>query len=275
MRTLFIVGLVLVVLALVTVPGLWMHAKQVPQDIANKVNSSVSDEHAVGLVEGDIKRVDVDLKDRYTKVYKAKVEMAKIQSAMNVQNDQLKKEEQIIKRSQEILNQGAPGSTVLVAGCKYDWDEINQEALNHLNTCKVLRKQIAGNEQSLSRLSQAYEAGVKAIAEKREELRRQKMDFEAEKVELAVLRAQESVNGVISEINQAGDINTNVSEARQLFNDRLNELKAKAEYDQQNSLSKPSTVPWDRELGLNEKAADQIGSYLKETNPSQPESEKK
>lgn len=266
MRTLAIVGVVVLILALLFVPGLIGHFRQVPKDIGAAIDRSVPRSHLEGVVESDFNRAEQELKERYVELYKVKTKVAELESTLKVQKQELQKREQIMQRAKDLLGKSKSGSTIVVAGNNFSWEQINQDALNQLNACKVLRKQVEGNEQSLSKLKQAYEQGLKAISDKQEELRRAKLDFDAEKAELAALMAQEEVNAMVASISsRAVGFKTDIGLARKAYSDRLNELRARAEYDQQMGLVRSATVvPWDKEMGTTEKAVEGIESYFQE-----------
>lgn len=262
-----VIVLIIVGLAFSAVPGLWGHAKQFPKDIGMAVDKSVPDSHAEGVYGGEIDKALENLKGLYTIVYNVKVKMAELESVLKTQQQELFKEEQILKRSQELLDKNKPGSTFTIGGAKFTWEEINQEAINHLSNCQILRRQIAGNEQSLSKLRQAHSDGIKAVSDEQERLRRKKMEFEVEKVELVVLRTQEDVDAIVGKVYQATNVKTDLASARKVFEDRLNERRASAEWAQKSGLRKASAVnavPWDAELGSTKKASIEIQSYFKE-----------
>jgi len=263
MRTLAIVTALVLILALAFVPGLIGHFWQVPKDIGNMIDSNVPQGHLEGVVEENFNKAEQELRERYVELYKVKTKTAELESTLKVQKQELQKGEQTLQRAKDLLDKGNPGSTIVVAGANFNWEQINQDALNQLGACKVLRKQIEGNEQSLSKLQQAYEQGIKAISDKQEELRRTKLDFDVEKAELSALMAQDEVNIIVGSINQGVGTKDRIGQARKAYNDRLNELRAKAEYDQQMGSGKSTTViPWDKELGITEKATDEINSYF-------------
>ena len=263
MRTLVIVVVVLVVLALIFVPGLIGHFRQVPKDIGSAIDRGVPRSHLEGVVEDNFNRAEQELKERYVELYKVKTKVAELESTLKVQKQELQKKEQMLSRAKDLLSKSKSGSTIVVAGNNFSWEQINQDALNQLGACKVLRKQAEGNERSLSKLQQAYEQGLKAISDKQEELRHAKLDFDVEKAELAALMAQEEVSAMVGSISRLADVKTDIGLARKAYNDRLNELRAKAEYDQQMGLARSATaVPWDKEMGTAEKAADGIESYF-------------
>lgn len=264
MRTLVIVGVLVLVAALIFVPGLIGHFRQVPKDIGGAIDRSVPRSHLEGVVEDNFDKAEQELKERYVELYKVKTKAAELESTLKIQKQELQKREQMLQRAKDLLNKSNSGSTIVVAGVSFSWEQINQDALNQLGACKVLRKQTEGNEQSLSKLRQAYEQGFKAISDKQEELHRAKSDFDVDKAELAALMAQEEVNAMVGNISQISGTKIEIGLARKAYNDRLNELKAKAEYDQQVGIGRSATViPWDKELGTVAKAADEIGSYFK------------
>lgn len=263
MRTLSIVAVLVVIVALIFVPGLIGHFRQVPKDIGNIIDNNVSESHLEGMIEENFNKADQELKERYVQLYKVKTKSVELESVLKVQRQKLQKGEQTLQRAKDLLSKSKAGSTIVIAGTNFSWEQVNQDALNQLGACKVLRKQIEGNEQSLSKLQQAYERGIKGISDKQEELRRTKLDFDVEKAELSALMAQDEVNAIVGNINQAVGTKASIDQARKAYNDRLNELRAKAEYNQRLGLDKSRTdIPWDKELGISEEAIDQINSYF-------------
>ena len=265
MRTLSIGFVVLVVLLVILVPGLWMHIKQLPKDVGNTVDQSVSDSHVRDVYSGSLNRAEMDLRDIYCEVNKAKTMVAEVEAKLVAQRQALVREEQILKRSQELLDKGKPGSTVMVGGAKISWEQVNQDASDRLTGTQILRKQINANEQSLAKINSAYEYGMKAVADKLASLRREKVDFEVAKAEDAAYRVQAEIDssmGRIYGIVDAKTDDTDLGRSRKLFYERLNDRKAKAGFDQQATLSKTSTVPWDRELGVADDASTKIKAYF-------------
>jgi DNA repair ATPase RecN len=264
MRTAVICGVVALVLAVIFVPGLYEHFRQVPKDVGDVIDKNVPQGHLEGVVESNFNRAEQNLRDRYTELYKVRVKAAEFEGILKVQKQQLAKKEQLLQRAQDLLNKSKPDSTIIIAGSNFSFDQVNQDTLNHLATCKVLRKQIESNEQVFAKLQQAVDFGTKAIANKQEELRHAKTDFDVEKAELAALMAQEEVNFLVSNVGKPS-VNVDIGTARKAYNDRLNELRARAEYDQKANLGRSTTaIPWEKELGSTTKATDEIKSYFKE-----------
>ena len=127
------------------------------------------------------------------------------------------------------------------------------------------------NEQALNRLKAAYTDGMELIRQKRDELKKKQMEFEAEKAELAALRAQAYVNQVIGKMYSAGDIKIELGEAREAFDRRLNTLRANAQYDQEFTSKSSAVFTWNTELGLpTETAAQAIEAYFQAATDSVP-----
>ncbi len=265
MRTLSIGFVVLVVLLIILVPGFWMHLKQLPKDVGNTVDQSVSDSHVRDMYSGNLNKAEKDLRDIYCEVNKAKTMAAEVEAKLAAQRQALAHEELILKRSQELLEKSKPGSIVVVGGAKISWEQVNQDASDRLMGTQILCKQINANEQSLAKINSAYEYGTKAVADKLASLRREKVDFEVAKAEDAAYRVQAEIDSSIGRIYGIVDAkaeDTDLGHSRKLFYERLNNLKARAGFDQQATLSKPSMVPWDRELGVTDDASSKIKAYF-------------
>lgn len=261
MRTIAII----VTVAILGIGGytfLGSHAKQWFKDAKTAVSDSTSDSHVIGMTEEAMSQAEIELKKRYSDVYNVNLEVAKLEPVAQKQKAALAKEEKILKRAQELLKQNKQGSAVLVGYVSYSWDSVNGDILNRVATCKALQANIQNNEQALNRLKAAYNDGMEMIRQKRDELKKKQMEFEAEKAELAALRAQAYVNQVVGKIYSAGDIKIELGEAREAFERRLNSLRANAQYDQE--IAKSSAVStWNTELGLpTETAVDAIESYF-------------
>jgi hypothetical protein len=265
MRTLFIGFVVVVVLMIAIVPGFWMHVKQLPKDVGSAIDTRVSDPHVQGAYTTSLNKAEQELRDIYCEVYKANGMAVDVRAKLVAQRSALAREERILKRSQELLEKSKPGSTVVIGGANFSFEQANQEASDRLTNTQILRKQILANEQSLTKIESAYEYGTKAIAEKLEALRREKVEFELAKVEDAVLRMQAEIDssvGKIYTIVGTRTDDTDLQRARKLFYDRLNDRKAKAEFDQRAVLGKITTVPWDKELGVADDASAKIKAYF-------------
>lgn len=254
---------IIVVVGLVFVPGLWQHAKQVPKDAAAVVDNAASDSHTEGIVVSGFVASENALREQYTNLYRTQLEVAKIEADERSKQEQTAKEEQILKRAQGLLEKNKPGATISIGGTAYSWEQVNEDALQRLNTCKVLRQAIQADEQSLAKLRKAHADGIEVIRKGREELRRKRMDFEADKAELAALRAQEQVADLVAKIQPGADAQTELGRAKKIFDDRLNLLKAKAEYDRDAALGGGAVSTWGTELGINQKkAAEGIKDYF-------------
>lgn len=192
MRTILIVLVAIAILALigfVAIPGLWSHSKQWRKDIAMKVDESSSDEHIKGIYEEALSEAGEDLRNHYCNVYQVKEEIAKVETVQETLQKELTKEEQVLQRAQELLEKNQPSTTIVIGGTNYTWEQLNNDASKRVSTCKVLRRNVLNNEQSLSKLQKAYNDGIERIREAKNELGNKKMEFEAEKAELAALRA--------------------------------------------------------------------------------------
>ena len=253
------------VLASMAIPGLWSHSKQWRKDIAMKVDEVSSDEHVKGMYEVAFSEVGKKLRDYYCDIYQVKRKIAEIETTNATQEKKLVKEEQILQRAQELLEKNQPGTTIVIGGTTYSWELLNNDALRHLSNCKILRRNILNNKQSLTKLQGAYTDGMERIREVKNKLREEELNFEAEKAELAALRAQEQVSEVIDKIYDTDEIKTELGRARKIFKDRLDELRARAEYDQEIGLKADVVDTWDIELGIPEKkAVENIKSYFQE-----------
>lgn len=240
------------------------HVSQWMRDAKDAVTDSTSDAHIEGIVGGALGKADSELKQRYAAVYNVNTEVVKLESMLKAQREKLEREERILKKAQELLEKSSAGSTVTIGKVAYTFEQVNDDVLKRVGTCKALRTSIQNNEQSLSKLRKAHADGLESIRQKKDELRRKQMEFEAEKAELAALRAQEYVNEVIGKIYTAADIKTELGEARQAFERRLNSLRANAEYDQSIGLASEGVSSWNAELGIpTTTALDEIKSYFK------------
>lgn len=262
MRTL----VVLAVLAGVGIGGycfLGGHVSQWMRDAKGTINQMSSDGHQIGRYEEALSQAEKELKKLYVPIYEVNVKVAKLEAALKVQNENLAKEEKIFHRAKELLEKSKPGSKIVIGPVSYAWEDVNEDVLKRVGNCKVLRSTIAANEQSLSKLRKAYEDGMEMIRQKKDDLRRKKIEFEAEKAELAALRAQAEINEVVGRVYSAGDIKTELGEARKAFDDRLNQLRANAEFDQKIGLASGVVATWNAEIGIpQENAVDAINAYF-------------
>lgn len=262
MRTLTGVAVLLVIVASVafaTVPNLGLHFRQGPKDLGRKIDESVSDPHVEGVYKDELEAARKGLENDYCKVYAAKAEIADYETACVTLKKELAMEEEVLKRARQMLEKSQPGSTIVVGkNAKFTWEEINQDALNRVSSCEVLRKRLSLNEQSVSALRQMHEDGLKKIQAKQDELRRAKLDFDIAKIEAAAIRAQERMGAAYN----VGDSDSNLGAARKLFFDRQNDRRARVESTQKMGLRKSSAIPWNQELGFSEKATDSIKSYF-------------
>ena len=269
MRTL----ITLVVVAVVGIGGYWIfggHVSQWMRDAKGSVNQMSSDGHLIGMNEEALSQANEELKKLYVPIYEVNVKAAKLEAALKVQNENLAKEEKIFQRAKELLEKSKPGSKVVIGQVSYAWEDVNEDVLKRVGNCKVLRGTIAANEQSLSKLRKAYEDGMEMIRQKKDELSRKKIEFEAEKAELAALRAQAEINEVVGRVYSAGDIKTELGEARKAFDDRLNHLRANAEFDQSIGLSSGGVATWNAEIGIpQENAVDAINGYFDSKTPKE------
>lgn len=264
----------LVVLAVVVVAGIGGycifggHISQWMRDAKGSVNQMSSDSHLIGMNEEALSQANEELKKLYIPIYQVNVEVAKLESALKVQRESLAKEEKIFKRAQELLEKSKAGSNVRIGQTSYAWEDVNEDVLKRIGNCKVLRGTIIANEQSLTKLRKAYDDGMEMIRQKKDELRHKKIEFESEKAELAALRAQAEVNEVIGKVYSAGDIKTELGEARKAFDDRLNQLRANAEFDQKIGISSGVVATWNAEIGIpQESAVDAIKTYFETSAP--------
>lgn len=258
------------VLASVAIPGFWSHGKQWRKDIAMKVDEVSSDEHVKGMYEAAFSEVGKKLRDYYCDIYQVKRRIAEIETTNATQEKKLAKEEQILQRAQELLEKNQPGTTIIIGETTYNWEQLNNDALRRVSNCKVLRGSILNNEQSLSKLQEAYVDGMNRILDVKDKLRKEELDFEAEKAELAALRAQEQVSELIGKIYDTDEIKTDLGRARKIFKDRLDKLRARAEYDQEIGLKADVVDTWNTELGIpEEKALENIKTYFQEKNKLQ------
>ncbi len=269
MRTLGIIALTLIIVALVAflaIPGLWSHGKQWRREVGTAIDKASPDEHIAGIYEAALSDAGKKLCDYYQHIFRIKTEIAKIEATKQAQEEKLAKEERILQRAQELLKKHQPGATIAIGGTAYTWEQVNNDALKRVSTCQVLRRNILTSEQSLSKLRKAYTNGLDQIRKAKAELQKKKLEFEAEKAELTAYRAQEKVNELIGRISiTAPDIKTDLGRARRAFEERLNEVRARAEYTEEIGPSADVVATWDIELGIpEEKAADAIKAYFQE-----------
>lgn len=264
MRTLTIVVVAILLLA----GGWWLFGPHIPQwgrDARNAVDRSGSDEHTAGIYEAALSQAEQGLRDQYRNIYSVKLKAAEVEAGLKVNQEKLTKEEQILRKAKEVLEKNQPGVNLSIGGVSYTWEQVNEDALQRTVTCQVLQRNLQNSEQSLSKLRKAYEDGVELIRQKQDELRHRKIEFEAEKAELAALHAEEEVNEIIGKVYSSGDIKTDLGRARKIFEQRLNERRANAEYDQKISLRAGTVSSWDRELGTpREKATEAIQTYFQQ-----------
>lgn len=247
------------------------HVGQWFKDAKNAVTDSTSDSHVIGMAEEAMSQAEAELKTRYADVYDVNLKVAKLEPVAEQQRTALAKEERILKRAQELLGQSKPGSALMIGYASYAWDAVNGDILNRVSFCRVLRTNIQNNELALNRLKAAYADGMERIRQKRDELKKKQMEFEAEKAELAALRAQAYVNQVVGKIYSAGDIKLELGEAREAFERRLNTLRANAQYDQEFASKSSAVSTWNAELGLpTETAAEAVKAYFQATTESAP-----
>ncbi len=270
MRTIALV----VAVSVVGIGGYLVFAPHVGQwfkDAKNVVTDSTSDSHVIGMAEEAMSQAEAELKTRYSGVYDVNLKVAKLEPVVAKQKAALAKEERILKRAQELLAQHQQGSAVMVGYVSYAWDAVNGDILNRVASCQALRTNIQNNEQALNRLKAAYADAMEMIRHKRDELKKKQMEFEAEKAELAALRAQAYVNQVIGKMYSAGDIKIELGAAREAFERRLNTLRANAQYDQEFAPKSSAVFTWNAELGLpTETAAEAVKAYFQAATESAP-----
>jgi len=279
MRSAIVVSVVVLMVAFLTVPGLLQHCRQVPKDIGRAIDQTalqLSPEHMESIIEEDLNRAERELRDHYVKVYKLKAKITELESTLRVQKQELEKKERMLQRAKELLSQHKPGSIIMVANTSWSWEQVNQDAFNLLSTCKTLRVQIEGNEQALQRLQQAYDEGLKTIAASQEKLRRMKLEFDAKKAELAALRTIEEVNALVSSVKTIGSLEakSDFSFALKAYEEYLNELRAKAEYDQKILIKGPTLIPWAEEVGVETSTVSEIESYFQQGSSTEKPSPK-
>lgn len=266
MRTIGIVIVAIVIVGLIAcwaIPGLSSHGKQWREDAATAIDKSSSDEHIIGIYDNALSETGKKLREFYRAIYGVKTEIAQIDAAKTAQEEQLAKEEQVLKRAKEVLEQSQPESTIKIGGATYTWQQVNDDVIKHVGTCRVLRRGILDKEQSLSKLNKAYNDGLNRIQEARAQLVKEKLEKEAKTAELAALRAQERINEITGKIYTNLDVETDLIRARKVFETRLNDLRANAEYNQEVAPGNDIVQTWNAELGIpSEKAVDSINNYF-------------
>jgi len=205
----------------------------------------------INASERDFGKAEVELKKRWIDIYNAKAEAAKIEGDLKTEKDKLAHEEMILARTQQILEGTGPGDEIVIGGSAYAYHQVNGDALERVGSCEVLRRAITLKEQSLAKLQKACQDGKELIRRKVDELRREKIEFEAEKAELAALRAQQHLNDVIGKVHASGDVEVDLGEARQAFNKYLADRRGEAEFDQEiGNVHSGIVATWNKELGI-------------------------
>ena len=266
MRT---IGLILVVAAticcFVFVPGAWLHVKEVKKDFDKTSAGTLSDETVIDEANQDLGKKKDQLRARYAKVYSGKVKAADIEAKLQAQQKNLADEERILQRANEILKSNPTDSTIVIGGANFSWSQLNDESLERLSKCQMLKKQIEFNKQSLKQLQQGIQDGLKTITEQAEKLRQDKTQIDFAELELAALRSQEEVRQLVGDITSSGNSSQDLGFARRELQNRLNEMRANVEFNQQGQAQpqKSSTIPWNKELGIPDKqAAEGIDAYF-------------
>ncbi|RLI96351.1 MAG: hypothetical protein DRO99_04595, partial [Candidatus Aenigmatarchaeota archaeon] len=197
MRTLIIVGIIAFIVAVILVPGIWTRIKSEAGDMSESLESGVSDRAAAREYGEKLSEAGQGLREQYRHIYSIKAEMVEVEGKLNGHKDELEKTKQILAKAARLLKQHQPGDHINIGGREYSWEQLNQDALARLDRCKVLENNIENEAQILNRLAKAYADGQAMIIKAQDELRKKKLEFEIEKAELAALRADERVQGLI------------------------------------------------------------------------------
>ncbi|MFH1656524.1 MAG: hypothetical protein ABH956_01985 [Candidatus Nealsonbacteria bacterium] len=265
----------LVAIAVTLGVGYWLvgsHLGYWGEEVRGGITDATSDEHITRMAEDSLAETRNELKNHWGNIYNVKAESAKLQGVVNAQRKRLVEEEQILKRGQELLAEKEAGDEILIGGVIYTYTQVNDDVLDRVGSCEVLRRKILNDEQSLSKLQKAYEDGCKVISDQVKILRQKRIEFEAEKAELAALRAQSHVNEIIGKVYSASEIKTELGRAKQAFDKRLNKLRADAEFEKGIGSSKSDVIKtWDTELGIpTETAVNVVEKYFQVDSPSSP-----
>lgn len=263
----------IVILAVVgVVGGFWLlggHVSQWMRDAKTAVDQASSDSHIIGMHERNLSEAERKLKKVYVDVYQAKIKASEIEGTLNVQKENLNKEEKIFKRANELLVSFKPGSKIRIGPASFTWEEVNEDVLRRVGLCKILRGKIAANEQMLLKLRKAYDDGMEMIRQMKDELMKEQIRFEADKIDLVVLRELDEINAVVGKVYSHTDIRIGPGDAKKEFDRRLNEARAKAEFDEKIGPKTGVVTTWNVEVGIpSENAVDAIKDYF-ETAPSE------
>lgn len=242
-----------------------MHVKNLPQVVGKQVDGTVPTSVVLTEYRAEIARSQEKLRGRYSAIHKAKSTASTLEADIRAKQKQLANTEDIIKHAKSILEKGKPGTMVRVGGAEFPWEQVNQDALNSVATCTVLRRQIETNQSSLTELQGAYEEGRKAIIDQLEDLRRLEIRLKTEEALMASMEGKAEINKLVGEVRGlACASNGNLSSIGRVWNERMDKVHGEAEFDQ---LVGPkglgTSIPWNKELGKVERATTEIDTYFK------------
>lgn len=190
MKTIAIVGVVLVAIALVFVPGLVSHVRQTPKEVGIGITKGIPDPMLEREMALELDKRREEIRQAWVKVYGLQRQIERIeQSQIELKTELARKEEQL-KGINGILKNAKPGGKVDIGQGSYSWEAINSDANKILGDCKVLRYRIEGNSNNISTLKQALESKRTEVLKAQEKLEADSIQFGIDKVKLAINRAQ-------------------------------------------------------------------------------------
>lgn len=227
MRTLVCVARVVVFIVFV-IGGYYLLRGSVSRwagDTKGTVQQS-SDGRTIGTEEPVLSEAEAELKTCYVSSYQLKIKLNRFKALVKRQQDKLARDEENIKRALRHLEESEPSSKIKIGPAIYTWEEVNQDTLHRIGLCKVLRQTIHANEQRLSVLRKAYDDSTEIVCQKKEDLRRNKIEYDDIEVQFAAIHVMK---------NSSSD-----------FYRSLNEELTKAEF---HKLELGTISAWNTEIG--------------------------
>lgn len=266
MRTLFTVGVVVILLAVLgwaLFPWSKDYAAQTRDDIDQGFAAKVRDDRIITKAEEEFGNVVGYLREQYLKVVDAKRELANQESNRQAQTKKLAAEEAAITKASAWLDNHGPDDKVVINGQEYTFATVAADARTRVENCQSLKATTGALDESCEIIRSSITEGETKISEALANVQAKRDAVQAKRVQLAALRAVEAAESIAAGMRFDG---TDVDEISTRYNDeldrRISQVQGRREFSRLTTTAS-GVVPWGNE-GVKQSDLDTVRAYVQQ-----------
>jgi len=254
------------------IPNLGVHISAKSQNAADWLDAKASLEDLVRIAKREVDECRKQIRDYHIRVKECEIKANIIAEELVEGKERLVGKETILQKINKTLSEYQQGNTIMVNDKPHTWEQVNQDALIRIDSCKALKREIKEKEALLDGLNREVDKAKTKLAiatTKINELVGKIREWEAK---IAAKQLEVQISELVSAIKGDLLVETGVGRAMNALQRRYLELDARVTVGRETAVGEigREMVDWESEIAP-KNATDEIQSYFSKPETSEPE----